>query len=140
MQMHPLNLEIIRQRAEETNRRAERFGPLLAELRGAAPPHSESPVTVRLATANDGPALVRVADLDSALMPSTPLLVGERGERVVAAVSLRDGAVIADPFAPTADVVALLRLRARQMGHRERPARRLRLSFAGLWPRRAESR
>ena len=138
--MHHLNYEIIRLRAEETNRRAQRLGPLLAGLRGAAPPHSESPVTVRLATANDGPVLVRVADLDSASMPAAPLLVGERGVQVVAALSLRDGAVVADPFVPTADIVALLRLRARQIRQDERPARRLRVSFALLRPRRAEGR
>jgi hypothetical protein len=138
--MHHLNYEIVRLRAEETNQRAERLGPLLAELRGAGPPHSKSPVTVRLATANDGPVLVRVADLDCAAMPPAPLLVGERGARIVAALSLRDGTVVADPFVPTADIVALLRLRARQMRQRERPARRLRLSFAMRRPRRAEGR
>jgi hypothetical protein len=53
--------------------------------------------------------------------------VGERDGRPVAAVSLSDGAVIADPFVATADVVALLQLRARQLGgqRRRRPGRAL---------------
>src|SRR5579862_49743 len=110
--MHHLNLEVVRLRAEEARRRAERLGPVLAGRRGASPPHAQSPVTVRRATANDGPALIRVADLDCASTPRMPLLVGERGARVVAVLSLRDGAVVADPFVPTADIVALLRLRA----------------------------
>jgi hypothetical protein len=37
---------------------------------------------------------------------------------------LRNGAVIADPFVPTADIVALLRLRARQITHDQRAQRR----------------
>ena len=138
--MNHLNAELIRLRAEEANRRADRLGPLLAQLRWAAPPHAQSPVTVRLATAHDGPALVRVADLDSAVMPCAPLLIGERASRVVAALSLREGAIIADPFVPTADIVTLLRLRAWQMREPARPAPRLRLSFALLRPRRAEGR
>jgi hypothetical protein len=120
-----LHLAIVRLRAEAIDGRAERLGPLLADLRTGRSPRAEIPVTVRIATASDGPALVHVAELDGAGVPPAPLLVGERCRRVVAALSLRDGAVIADPFVPTADIVALLRLRARQLGSRERPSRRL---------------
>ena len=43
------------------------------------------------------------------------MLLGELMQRPVAALSLRDGRVIADPFTPTADVVELMRMRARQL-------------------------
>jgi hypothetical protein len=72
-------------------------------------------IEVRLATANDGEALERLAALDSADPPRGSTLVGELLQRPVAALSLSDGRVIADPFVETADVVALLRLRARQL-------------------------
>lgn len=73
-------------------------------------------IAVRLATANDWEALARLAALDSTEPPTGSTLVGELLQRPVAAVSLSDGRVIADPFVATADVVALLRLRARQLG------------------------
>lgn len=80
-------------------------------------------IAVRLATANDREALERLAALDSTEPPKGSTLVGELLQRPVAALSLSDGRVIANPFVATADVVALLRLRARQLGAR-RPRRR----------------
>jgi hypothetical protein len=79
-------------------------------------------IAVRLATANDREALERLAALDSTEPPRGSTLVGELLQRPVAALSLSDGRVIADPFVATADIVALLRLRARQLGAR-RPRR-----------------
>jgi hypothetical protein len=79
-------------------------------------------IAVRLATANDREALERLAALDSAEPPRGSALVGELLQRPVAALSLNDGRVIADPFVETTDIVALLRLRARQLGAR-RPRR-----------------
>jgi hypothetical protein len=67
-------------------------------------------IAVRLATANDREALERPAELDWAETPSGSTLVGERLERPVAALSLSDGRVIADPFVATADLVVRLRL------------------------------
>jgi hypothetical protein len=73
-------------------------------------------IAVRLATANDREALERLAALDSTEPPRGSTLVGELLQRPVAALSLSDGRVIADPFVATADIVALLRFRARQLG------------------------
>jgi hypothetical protein len=75
-----------------------------------------SNITVRHSNAGDGPALTRLAALDSAGPPLGPMLLAESGDRLLAAVPL-DGAgrAIADPFARTADLVALLELRARQL-------------------------
>jgi hypothetical protein len=82
-------------------------------------------VLIRAARGSDGSALARVAALDSAGVPAGELIVAEADGVVVAARSLRTGAVIADPFRPTADVVALLAVRAAGM---TAPAPRRRLA------------
>jgi hypothetical protein len=73
-----------------------------------------SQITIRPAYADDAPTLLRLAALDSAdAPPPTPLLVGEKDGDLCVAMSLRDGSVIADPFVATADIVELLRARAK---------------------------
>jgi hypothetical protein len=89
-------------------------------------------IAVRLATANDRGALERLAALDSTEPPRGSTLVGELLQRPVAAMSLSDGRVIADPFVATADVVALLRLRARQLRARRPRRRRKRGAYGPL--------
>jgi hypothetical protein len=96
-------------------------------------------LTVRLATTNDQDALERLAALDSGAPLDGPALLAEARDVAVAAVSLTDGRVIADPFERTEDAVAVLRLRARHFADwvRPRPARgrrvlaRLTLGAAG---------
>ena len=73
-------------------------------------------VTIRAARPSDAVALARLASLDSATAtPPEPLLVAEVAGEVRAAISLYDGRVIANPFAPTAALVELLEARARQL-------------------------
>jgi hypothetical protein len=82
------------------------------------------PVLIRPATSADAGAIARLAALDSQRVPSGDLLLGEVGGELQAAVRVRDGAVIADPFSPTADLVALLRERAEHLsGRRARTVR-----------------
>jgi hypothetical protein len=81
------------------------------------PDVSWASLSVRLATTADAPALERLAELDQKAQPSAPVLIGSLMARPVAALSLVDGGVVADPFTPTCDLVELLRLRARQMRH-----------------------
>jgi hypothetical protein len=69
-------------------------------------------ISLRLAGPADGPALARLATLDSARALRGPVLVAETGGDLRAALSLGDGRAVADPFAPTADLVDLLRTRA----------------------------
>ncbi len=69
-------------------------------------------ITIRAARHGDGPALARLAALDSAVVPYGRILVAEVGGEMRAALSLYDRAVIADPFHRTAELVRLLRLRA----------------------------
>jgi hypothetical protein len=76
--------------------------------------HGDS-VTIRHAFPDDALALVRLAALDSAEVPPQPLLVAEMDGELRAALSMRDGTVIADPFHRTAAAVQLLRARAQQL-------------------------
>ena len=78
---------------------------------------SDSPaaiLAIRPAFAEDAAAVTRLAALDSAAIPTGALLLGVLDGRPLAAVSVDTGAVIADPFSPTADLVALLQQR---VGH-----------------------
>lgn len=77
-------------------------------------------IVIRPAVAADGTGLQRLADLDSARRLLGDTVVAEQAGSLVAAVSLRDGSAIADPFRATADIVGLLRLRARQLRRAER--------------------
>lgn len=72
-------------------------------------------VTIRHAFPDDGLAVLRLAVLDSSEPPSQPLLVAEVDGELRAALSLRDGGVIADPFRRTDALVDLLRARAAQL-------------------------
>jgi hypothetical protein len=89
-------------------------------------------VTIRHSTPNDHAALVRLAALDSQPVPDGPLLLGEVADRLWAAVSLDGKVALADPFQPSAEIVHLLRARARQLQRPRRHAgpRRLRTAPA----------
>jgi hypothetical protein len=88
-------------------------------------------VTVRALRARDIEPLRLLAALDSRHVPKGPVLVAEQDGELVAALPLDGSRAIADPFRPTADVVALLELRARQVapahGHGIREALAARL-------------
>ena len=72
-------------------------------------------LVIRHACAHDAPALARLAALDSSSLLGGDVLLAEVDGSLRAALSLRDGAVVADPFEPTAELVSLLRLRASQV-------------------------
>jgi hypothetical protein len=76
---------------------------------------SES-VLMRRASSSDTARIRLLARLDDRRMPAGPFLVAELGGEIVAARSLSTGAVVADPFRLTADAVAMLALRASQIG------------------------
>jgi hypothetical protein len=69
------------------------------------------PVTIRPAFPEDAAAVARLAALDSAAAPPGDLLVAEVDGELRAAVG-QDGAAIGDPFRRTAELIALLRIRA----------------------------
>lgn len=82
---------------------------------GRRRPAADAPLVVRRAGPGDGAALAQLAQLDDAPAPRGPMLLAEHGGRVVAAVPLAEGRAIADPFHPTADLVAFLERRARTL-------------------------
>jgi hypothetical protein len=87
--------------------------------------------TIRPAIAGDASSLERIAVLDSQRPIAGPALIGEHDGTPVAAISLGDGRVVADPFVPTAQLVAIMRMRASALTAYERqPALRERVRAA----------
>ena len=66
-------------------------------------------VTVRPYLPLDRRPLERLAALDDRRVPPQPVVLVERGGKLVAALSKRTGEAVADPFEPTAHLVAMLR-------------------------------
>ena len=85
---------------------------------------------MRPATAADRAALTELAALDSAAPLAGRVLLAEADDRLVAALSLDDGRVVADPFARTRAVVAMLRVAAHGSRGRARSRATLRLARA----------
>ena len=81
----------------------------------------QNPVVIRLATPDDRSSLGLLAELDSREVPAGATLIAEQQGRPVAALSMTNGEVIADPFVPTREVLELLRLRAGQLTPRLAP-------------------
>jgi hypothetical protein len=71
-------------------------------------------LTVRQARPAE-PAVEMLAQLDSVKPLTGLVLLAEAEGRPVAAVSVHDGRTAADPFLPSADAVAVLRMRAAQL-------------------------
>jgi hypothetical protein len=88
-----------------------------------------STIALRVATDRDAAILDKLSALDSAPALHGPAVVALVDGRPVAAASLSDGSVVADPFVPTADVVELLQARVAASASQSaaRPRRRLRV-------------
>ena len=71
--------------------------------------------TIRPARPDDFPAIWRLAALDEARVPSEPLLLAVVGDELWAALSLKTGESIADPFRESGELAAILTQRARQL-------------------------
>jgi hypothetical protein len=72
-------------------------------------------ISIRFAGPADHEDVRRLAQLDSAGPRVGDALVAEVDGRIEAALPLDGGRPIADPFVPSAELVTLLRLRARQL-------------------------
>jgi hypothetical protein len=109
--MNPfLTKEMAQQRIRDLRRSARktRIPDEVRELDGA-------PLTVRPLEQSDSDAIRVLAALDGRHVPDGPALVAEVNDEVLAALPLGGGKVLADPFKPTAHLVAMLELRARQL-------------------------
>ena len=73
------------------------------------------PLEIRRAAAVDEPELMRLAALDERELPRGERLIALLAGRPVAAVEVRSGSTVADPFVPTSAIVELLGLRAAQV-------------------------
>jgi azurin len=99
---------------------------------------AETPDTTRVelrhARHDDRDVVHRLAVLDEARSLEGPVLLAVVNGLAVAALSLEDGRVVADPFIATAEARSLLRLRAAQLaegrGRRRLRRRRPRPRFA----------
>ena len=93
--------------------------------------HGEGSLTLRHARSADAESIDDLCAMEEVVLHA-PVMIATREGRVIAALSLADGTVAADPFVRTADAVALLRMRARQARrHSARSRRRFRMR-AGL--------
>ena len=106
--------------AQLEGRPAPRGEALLAEAqrraRGARPAREAvtyDSVTIRRVTPDDWPAVERLAQLEARAPLREEALLAEVGDEVLAVHSLHDGSTLADPFRPTAELVSLLKARAR---------------------------
>lgn len=124
--MYALLTQMANDRSAELRRDAKsrRIGRLArrrkAALRGGGGSTGEvtatDAVTVRpLDPAADHNAVTRLAELDSAEVPDGELIGAELDGSLVAAISLKDQRLIADPFTRTDGVRSLLEMRAGQL-------------------------
>ena len=72
-------------------------------------------IEIRKLGLQDGAAVARLAELDTAAIPPSPLLGGIVDGRLTVAHSLATGESIADPFRHTAELRSLLSERAAQL-------------------------
>ena len=112
--MHPFYSETIVRTRERELARAVRDIHRRQETTAARQPIKES-VLLRLTTIGDADAIERLAALEGMAEPDCRCVVAEVDGTVVAALPLRGGTVMADPFRPTAHLVPLLELRAKQL-------------------------
>jgi hypothetical protein len=112
--MHPAFHQVIAaERSKEIERAAERTR--LRRRESLQPRATVEPVALRLDRVHDRAALTELAALEGRPLPPGPFVVAEVNGAVVAAMPLGTGAVLADPFLPTAEILPLLALRAAQL-------------------------
>jgi hypothetical protein len=116
-----LNALVAEQHVADLNRAAARHHKIPSRPLGGASPTVE----LRVARGDDAATTRRLAALDDAPELEGRVLLAVLDGEAVAALSLDDGRVVANPFVPTAHAVSLLRLRAGHVSSRRR--RRLRV-------------
>jgi hypothetical protein len=87
-------------------------------------PHTDPSVLIRAARGSDGAALENLARMDSQRPLGGDVLLAEQDGVIVAAIA--GARMVADPFRPTADVLALLRMHADGTADGSRSRRRAR--------------
>jgi hypothetical protein len=95
-------------------------------------PAAAGGLTIRYAGLADARAILDLADLDSARVPSGDVLVAEVGDEIWAAMSVHDFHAVANPFKPSSDLITVLQERGRQLRKARRRRGFLRPRFARL--------
>jgi hypothetical protein len=125
--MTSINALIASEHNADLRRDSERRRPGADSEQPSTTTRTEMPiVALRLAQPDESAVVRRLAALDDAPALSGPALLALVDGEAVAALSLDDGRVVANPFLHTEAAVGLLRLRARQESVARRPRRRLR--------------
>jgi hypothetical protein len=131
--MHPLFSETMVRTTERELRRVTKDAHRRQAIPAGHQPAKES-LLLRLTTVGDAEAIGRLAALESVPVPRSRCVVAEIDGTMVAALPLGGEKVMADPFRPTAHLLPLLELRAKQLAAPRRGAetglRRLVRTFA----------
>ena len=117
--MNPLNAYLAQSVIEDRYAHADAYRRAHQERAQAAALASMTSVTIRRVTPDDWQAVERLAQLEAADAPRGAALLAEVDDRVLAVRSLDDGATVADPFQPTAELVGCWR-RGRSSSARRR--------------------
>jgi hypothetical protein len=134
--IHPqLTQALAQANVDDLRRAALARGRALPSAHPARAVPVDASVTLRFASAADQTRLERLAALDSSTCPAPPVLLAEVDGQLLAALALSDGAVVADPFSPTLDLIDLLCARARQLegNSRTRRSGRMRAGREATW-------
>ena len=89
--------------------------------------HAAGNVTIRRRSEQDDGRIELLAQLEGRHEPEGPWLVAEVEGQVLAATSLATGETLSDPFSRTAELRAMLELRAAQLYRRSNGGRRFRI-------------
>jgi len=130
--MHPqFRIDLLHDRRRQLESDLRR-SQLLAKARQDTS-RSEESVGLRLCSVHDDAAIERLALLEAKPVPQGRMILAEVDGEIVAALPLRGGEALTDPFRPTAHLLPLLRLRAAQLEQalaEPREGRFARLSFS----------
>jgi hypothetical protein len=124
-----LNSLVSQQRTAEFRSRAQRWSKQADGFDRRQP----ASVELRVARVDETPDVRRLAQLDDAPELEGPAMLAVVGGEAVAAMSLSDLRIVANPFVRTQHAVKLLRLRGAHLSdprERRRPRRLLRPRFA----------
>ena len=123
-----MQIQIVRDQNAERLRDADRRRSLLPAARVS----TEPAVCIRLAGTGDSAAMNRLAELEGRSLPAGDALIAAIDERVLAAISMKSGETLADPFQHTAGLVdQLVGARAHKLGLSTRRGLRARLRRLG---------
>jgi hypothetical protein len=117
--MHPdFRMEMIHAEQQRIAQALDRSR--LLERPATRPRPAEESVALRLCSVHDDDALERLALLEGRPSPRGRFVLAEVDGEIVAALPLRGGEALTDPFRPTAHLLPLLRLRAAQLDDQPR--------------------